>query len=444
MALTDRNIHVPLDYFTMRPPSVGESYVDPVFGTTIKRLTDSTLGPDRGRGAMAVPFYSQTSPANLDDTYYILAIGGGRSTLFDVDGNDEGFVPGGAGAENRWSRINPHWLYYIANRNQIRRWNVETGDITDIGPQFSGTISFGNGKGDVSDNDRTTVIRDDQFISVWDLQTGTPVSSQEVDGFEFTAPEIPPNRRVWKAVIAEDGSSFVVSFASGLGRGQGAEQYDSATGDFMAQLMNSGGHSAMGRDVVGNPMFFTSNSGTPGVAPRPAGCNAGIVAVTLDGNATQTCLMANVWGLSHHVTACGDGWCYVSTQKPIGARPEPGDPDAISGLDGLWYRYWNEIVRIRADGSLTERLVHHRSTAVGYWEQPHASISISGNKLFYGSNFQQDIHLDYADTYLIELDSGTPPPPPPPPSMDDFEASLEVRVKGQTYHFRAIGNLEAT
>ena len=64
--LTDTDIHVPPNYFTMQPPAVGGSYVDPVFGTTIKRLTDTTNDPIAG---MAVPYYSQTSSFNLDDTY---------------------------------------------------------------------------------------------------------------------------------------------------------------------------------------------------------------------------------------------------------------------------------------------------------------------------------------------------------------------------------------
>ena len=41
--LTDSEPHIPPNYTTMQPPAVGGSYVDPVFGTTITRLTDATL-----------------------------------------------------------------------------------------------------------------------------------------------------------------------------------------------------------------------------------------------------------------------------------------------------------------------------------------------------------------------------------------------------------------
>src|SRR4051812_43211792 len=39
---TDAVIRIPPDWATFTPPPVGESYVDPVFGCTIKRVTNSS------------------------------------------------------------------------------------------------------------------------------------------------------------------------------------------------------------------------------------------------------------------------------------------------------------------------------------------------------------------------------------------------------------------
>jgi hypothetical protein len=39
--LTDTLIHTPPNYDTFLPPAVGGSYVDPVFGSTITRLSDA-------------------------------------------------------------------------------------------------------------------------------------------------------------------------------------------------------------------------------------------------------------------------------------------------------------------------------------------------------------------------------------------------------------------
>ena len=55
---TDGDLLIPPDYFTMQPPPAGSSYVDPVFGTSVKRVTDA---PALGYDAMFHQ-YSQASP----------------------------------------------------------------------------------------------------------------------------------------------------------------------------------------------------------------------------------------------------------------------------------------------------------------------------------------------------------------------------------------------
>jgi len=66
--LVDSNVHTPPNFYTMAPPSVGGSYVDPVFGTVSMRLTDATALSEQG----IAPEYSQTASFNLDDTYLVL------------------------------------------------------------------------------------------------------------------------------------------------------------------------------------------------------------------------------------------------------------------------------------------------------------------------------------------------------------------------------------
>ena len=45
-AITDSAVHAPPDYDTFVPPAVGASYADPVFGTSVKRLSDAMTMTD--------------------------------------------------------------------------------------------------------------------------------------------------------------------------------------------------------------------------------------------------------------------------------------------------------------------------------------------------------------------------------------------------------------
>jgi len=382
---------VPPEYSTLPPPVAGGTYVDPVFETTIKRLTDSTAS------ARIVPEYSQSSSFNLDDTYIVLRHGeGGGYHLYDANGKHLRGLP--LPREPRWSRINPHWLYGH-NGRQIRRLDVSTGQSVNIGPSFPDGISFGNGQGDLSDDDRIAIVRGERYVSIFDLANSTQLAEVDVAGL---------NSGFDYATVAKDGTSFIIGFFTpGSGRGRGVEQF-SADGNFMAQLTNGQSpHGAMGRDLNGSPVFFFTNSSTS--PQQPPGCDSGIVKVTLDGAARRACLLELPWGMGRHMSGHGsDGWVYVSTYQP-GARPEPAAASDLNATDDdNWHVYTNEILRIRADGSLVQRLAHHRSRANSYWLEPHANISISGRMLVYGSDFQQQEHNGYADTYLLDLALITP------------------------------------
>jgi hypothetical protein len=89
----------------------------------------------------------------------------------------------------------------------------------------------------------------------------------------------------------------------------------------------------------------------------------------------------------------------------------PGDPNPASG----WPAYTNELLRVRLDGSATERLAHHRSRPFdGYNYTPRASVSRDGSKLVFSSNYGLQEILgradDYSDAYLMQLGGGGVPP----------------------------------
>ncbi len=410
--LTSTEILVPPFYGEMEPPTVGKTYDDPMFGTRIKRLTDSTAD------GFAVPEYSQSSAVNLDDTRILLVHKGAGVALYDIGGNvlsRQLQTNGGErihlGSRARWSRTSPHWIYYLdRSRTQIRRLDVTTMEAVDIGPQFDRPIDFLR-YGDPSDDDRTVVQRG-EFISVWDLLTGERVSSQELD-------TDPAPTAFQSTAISPDGRSFIVGFprSKGVDRWQGTEQFD-VNGEFMAQLIDSASHNGLGLDENGAPALFTTSAASQ--INDPPDFPSALIKISLDGNATRTGLLPFVWGLGMHFSAGRDGWVYVSTYDPQpGTQPVAANPaDNVSGDDNLWHLYTNEILRVR--GSVVERIAHTRSTGHRnfFYGQGHATISASGKSLVFGTDFMQPVRPDsYADAYLIDIDGVSPAPPPvePPP-----------------------------
>src|SRR6185503_12578619 len=72
---TATSIYTPANYTTFQPPASGGSYTDSVFGTAIKRISDSMHTTDVGRGGpvtLIAQEYSSMSPFNMDNTRLLL------------------------------------------------------------------------------------------------------------------------------------------------------------------------------------------------------------------------------------------------------------------------------------------------------------------------------------------------------------------------------------
>src|SRR5262249_4029676 len=123
---SDTAVHMPPDYTAFRPPAAGGSFTDPVFGTAIKRLTNSmsmTRADNGGTLATIAPEYSTMSPFNMDNSRLLLEHFS-YFGLYDGSGNFLKNVPleVNSGTEPRWSRTDPNVFYYIRG-NQLKQYN---------------------------------------------------------------------------------------------------------------------------------------------------------------------------------------------------------------------------------------------------------------------------------------------------------------------------------
>lgn len=394
--LTDVAPHVPPDYNGYLPPARGQSWNDPVFGTSIRRLSDAVASPnnaDGGNLTWVMNEYSTMSAYNADRTRFILQHDS-YFGLYDAAGNHLRDLPWEvhAGSEPRWSRASANLLYFVAG-NRLKRLDVASG-ATSVVRTFGeyGAIS-GHGESDIGfGGDALVLAGDARHVFVYTIATDTKSPVLDTGSHSFNSLYLTP-----------DGNVLVSYYPTGSSRWSGIELYDRDL-VFRRQVARVGGHMDVTRDADGSEVLVWNSSADPSPI-----CDNGIVKVELADGA-QSCALALDWSLAVHVS-CPDsgGWCIVSTYAP-------GEPDPGLG----WPAYTNELLRVKLDGSEVRRLAHHRSRAAnGYNYSPRATVSRDGSRLVFASNFNlqqiQGRPADYSDAYLIQLAGGAPAPPPVPP-----------------------------
>ena len=196
---TDKATYAPPNYYTLQPPAAGSSYVDPVFGSTIKRMSNSLVEPNAAMGSGTLPFisdeYSSMSPFNSDNSR-ILGLHFSYFGLYDGSGNLAKNLNVCASCEPRWSRTNPNVLYFISG-NLLKRLDVST-DAVSVVHTFREYASItGKGESDISaDGNHFVFAGDNSSIFVYEISTDTKGAVFDTAGRGFDSLYITPNNNV--------------------------------------------------------------------------------------------------------------------------------------------------------------------------------------------------------------------------------------------------------
>jgi len=391
--LTSKSVQPAPDYDSFVPPVAGGAYVDPVFGSTIKRVSNAltTANTDQGGKLSWIENeYSTMSSFNSDNSrfillhqsYFALYSGAGdylRDLPFEVR----------ASSEPRWSRSNRDTIYYHAG-NQLKAVNASNGSTTIVHTFSEYSSISGNGEMDISlDGDHFVFAGDNRFIFVYQISADRKFPVLDGSGHSFDSMYITPDNNV-----------TVTWLQTGTNRYSGIELFD-INMKYRRQVAHAGGHMDVTRDVNGDEVLVWTNSND---SQPIQNCNNGIVKIRL-ADAAQTCLTQLDWSLAVHISAPdGSGSVFVDTEAP--SNPAPGGTG--------WTAYTGEILQVKLDGSGVTRLAHHRSRPLSSYNwQPKLSTSRDGSRLLFASNYNlaasQGHTADYADTYLIVLASGGAP-----------------------------------
>lgn len=434
--LTDSGVHAPptngtyayySTYGVFGPdqsgfPRQGESFVDPVFGSTIKRLTN-----EMGHHSDS-EIYSKNGYFNANGTlvhhrsqsgHNIISTATGQVVRAGVAFNtDSSFAPDDPDA----------WYYYAFGDTTLYKYSVSTGARTVV-KTFPGAIGQNGGSVDWIDRTgRYMVLRIGGATRVYDKVSDTlyagsiPSSYGGGGGWISISPDAnyvitstPPNSsHSWKI----DHANKSVSTSPVL---------------FWTLC---GGHADVVSASDGKTYFVSFDCHTTGSIYRadvslPQSASNVPQQLSQNRKLVQLDSWADVDG---HFSRVSKG----VLQDWVFASVESGDDDFDSSVSS-WRPYKQEIFMMNVLTGEMRRLAHHRSRGLtsSYYYQPRVNATWDGRLIAWTSNFGYN-GTGYADLYTLAVDGAgsggsTPPPPPPPasaPTVSFTNPQTDATVSG--------------
>jgi hypothetical protein len=421
----DGLVHLPSNWETFTPQMTGQSYVDPVFGCTVKRITNGSLEEALWDGThpSLVHYYSTLSPLNATDTMLLIASNDGAWRVRDTDGKivvSAANMPAMNGGLLSWDAANGNVFYYT-RANTLYKGVISGTSIKPVAlhvfGEYSGIVSpdsadisqDGDHIGLVGQNSNNTMD-----IFVWSLSQGIKTSAYTttctVTGSVVRTGQ--PGCLHKLQLTANNLLSF--QFAQdGNGTEQGLRLWD---GKKLVRLQDATNHYDTGYDTSGNAVLIAvDNAATLAGVSNPCPSGWGLDVRMINNLSSAFCLLDKQpsWHISYRGGA-PQPWLAISFFDTRTPGPEffSSNPNYQAATLSNWQLYEDEIVVARVDGSALYRLAQARSRSMeDYWAQPHAAISRDGEYVIFTSNMAYPngcpagMHSrnQCSDVYLIKI-----------------------------------------
>jgi hypothetical protein len=387
-------------------PRSGGSYVDPVFGTRITRVTDERDGKS------CVHAYSYWPAMNLDSTRLLIACDN-APLLYRFDGRKlraDGRLEGGDGPEVQfegasWSHRSPDVIYALdgeklwrldVSRRGARGAKVvrDFSDLVDDGVVVAHlTMSSDDRVFSFHTRDRRTGAHRDAFV--YDAHSG------KVRKFERGTMPINESK------VSKSGRWVMVDGALG-----GWKMWEPESGKVLSFDPGDGEARPGGHADLGKTLIVNSDGWNTGLQVRGYGAPLGARNLVNIARYPRRDGEPN-WSIADHVSLRADSEAFVVA--------------STYGGDGSFSAFEDEIYLAYTDGSGTVRLAHTRSTEANpdpdkrYWAQPRAVIDREGRWVVWTSDLGSSSRTDVLMLEIpAELRPAPPPPPPaPPPTVED-------------------------
>jgi hypothetical protein len=366
LAITDHRV-----YNEGPPPALpraGGTFTDPVFGTTIMRVTDERDGKSCHNS------YSYWPTFNLDSTRFFIDCDNApilykfdpsafqivsKGPLFDRPPGTNGYL---AAEDAIWSGKNASLLYsYVGLK--LYAYDVATKAYTlvrDFTPEL-GTGYLSQMSKSMDDNVFAFTKKDKDWkpfgYVVWRRDQNRILRNQNVAEFDEVQVDKSGRYATAKAHFTKTVDVQVVDLQTGS-----VENLTDPAPDFSPGHSDNGWQIVVGHDNWNN-QYTIRRFATPHQFKTVIGFGAD-------------------WSQANHVSMLGDNeaWCVISN---FTAATGPVGP------------FRNEIFQAATDGSLrVRRLAHHHSVYRDYWDTPRADISRDGRFITFTSNWGSTTRRD--------------------------------------------------
>lgn len=395
----------PPSYSTFQPPTVSSAYVDPTFGTIVKRLTDS------GKADLA---HTEITYFNMNNSYFVAM---DDKTMYLMDGKDGRKIKA-LGSKTmmpwyfRWARgnyytlsgakktFNPAKHFYKYEGNEIRLYNVDTleyvvlhkfTEYSEIGPA--------GGKGDLSQNGRYWLMDGTKpdgkrALFVYDLFKDIKGPECPFDPGVIGSSRYPG---VHFGTVSPSGKYIVMTWHTGASSSfnghYGIEVFDLYTWRFLRRVHPIWAQFELGYDSLGHEVLFAAAGNTSDDIRSfniPDLALGDLISVRLDSGTGKKLLDIPIRAGFSLAYASGQNQYVFLSMEARSDSPEK-----------QWAPYWGEIIAVPTDGSgKAIRLVHHRSRKVdshSYW--PIFIVNNKGTKIVFKSTFG----VGGPDLYLLDV-----------------------------------------
>jgi len=420
--LNDALVHLPANWASFTAPARGQTYVDPVFGCSVKRITNGSVEEALwdGKAPSLMNFYSTLSAINASDTLLLITDNGGLWRIRDTNGT---IVVPMANMPNFnghpvWDAADGNVFYYTSSDNTLYKGTISGNLVNSTAlhtfTEYSGIVS--PDAGDLSqDGDHIGLVglnpNSTMDIFVWSLSLQTKTSKYTT---VCTASGLGGQPGcLHKMQLSADNRLTIEFNNDGSGTEQGLRLW---TGSTLVHLQDKTSHYDTGFDLNGNPIFSgNDNSVTlPGIS-SPCANQWSLEVRQINNIQSAICLLENPpsWHISYRGSA-SQPWLAISFFDTRTPGPEffTSNGNYQTPTTSNWQLYEDEIILAKVDGSKVYRLAHARSRSLeSYWAQPHASMSRDGKYVIFTSNMAfpngcpANMHVagDCSDVYLIKI-----------------------------------------
>ncbi len=393
--------HLALPMPDLPKPLAGSPIKDPVFGTTLLRITDAAAAALPG----LCPQYSKRQAWNVDESLLLLSTGDSTLRLYDGTTYELKRDIGSVQSEDVFWHPTATNLVLYNPQNSLYAHDVLTDEETLVCAMTNFYFADAAGEGNLS--------RDGRYYAVYgrdyDETSGDVIPRAVVVMDLATQREIarlllPTNLEDFDWVsISPLGNYVVIDYATEVtGPFEGVEVYDRSLTNRLWQKPLGSGHSDVGVDANGDEVLVK------GIYDDVS--NTTLVKKFRLSDGQETLLLGSMdWSFFNHISCRNEQrseWCFVSTYDGVGR---------LADSTASWLPFEDEIFAVKLDGSQqVQRLAHHHSrrfspttpdsdTSV-YWAEPHATVSRKGDRILFGSNWRQGVEVvTNVDAYICDF-----------------------------------------